>query len=120
MTASPPAASSGEPKDPSVQGSGNGPNIPDAETTTQVAIDILVQQLRRKEGNWVEWGKACQTLQKAKMSTQDIFEATGFEPIQQTQLIVASQVIDSMLAGGVSEKAKTHYQRQGSDSLYEF
>lgn len=96
------------------------PNIPDANTTTKAAIDTLLQQLRRKEGNWVEWGKACQTLQKAKMSTQAIFEATGFEPIQQNQLVVGAQVFDSMVAGNVSEPAKTHYQRQGSDSLYEF
>ena len=95
-------------------------SIPDTQTTTQDAIDALVHQLRRKEGSWVEWGKACQTLQKAKMTAQAIFEATGFEPIQQNQLIVAAQVFDSMVVGGVSEKAKAHYQTRGSDSLYEF
>lgn len=95
-------------------------NIPDPEATAQEAIETLKQQLRRKEGNWVEWGKACQTLQKTGMDTQSIFEATGFEPIQQNQLIVASQVFDSMVAGGVSEKAQAHYQTRGSDSLYEF
>lgn len=100
--------------------SGNAPEIPDAQTTTQAAIDTLLKQLRRKEGNWVEWGMACQTLQKAKMNTQDIFEATGFEPIQQNQLIVAAQVFNSMLDGGVSEATKNHYQTRGSDSLYEF
>ena len=95
-------------------------DIPDAETTTQTAIDTLVTQLRRKQGSWVEWGKACQTLQKTGMNPQAIFEATGFEPIQQNQVIVASQVFDSMVAGGVSEQAKAHYQLRGSDSLYEF
>ncbi len=90
------------------------------QTTTQSAIDTLQNQLRRKEGNWVEWGKACQTLQKTGMMPQAIFEATGFEPIQQNQLIVAAQVFDSMVAGGVSEAARAHYQTRGSDSLYEF
>ena len=95
-------------------------SIPNADETTQEAIEALQTQLRRKEGNWVEWGKACQTLQKTGMTPQAIFEATGFEPIQQNQLIVAAQVFDSMVAGGVSEKAKTHYAERGSDSLYEF
>ncbi|MGB7251324.1 MAG: RuBisCO accumulation factor 1 [Phormidesmis sp.] len=95
-------------------------DIPDTQETTQAAIDTLQAQLRRKEGNWVEWGKACQTLQKTGMSPQAVFEATGFEPIQQNQLIVASQVFDAMVAGGVSEAAKAHYQTRGSDSLYEF
>ncbi len=95
-------------------------NIPTAQATTQETIDTLQSQLRRKEGNWVEWGKACQTLQKAGMMPQAIFEATGFEPIQQNQLIVAAQVFDSMIAGGVSEAARVHYQTRGSDSLYEF
>lgn len=95
-------------------------DIPDPQATAQAAIDTLRGQLRRKEGNWVEWGKACQTLQKTGMTPQEVFEATGFEPIQQNQLIVAAQVFDSMVAGGVSEKAKAHYQTRGSDSLYEF
>lgn len=95
-------------------------SIPDANETTQEAIATLQTQLRRKEGNWVEWGKACQTLQKTGMTPQAVFESTGFEPIQQNQLIVASQVFDSMVAGGVSNKAKSHYETRGSDSLYEF
>lgn len=93
----------------------------EAETKTDSAeIQEIIHQLRRKEGNWVSWGQSCQALQKAKMSTQEIFEATGFEPIQQNQLIVASQVFASMEAGGVSDAAKVHYQQRGSDSLYEF
>lgn len=95
-------------------------SVPTPETTTQAAIDTLQGQLRRKEGNWVDWGKACQTLQKTGMMPQAIFEATGFEPIQQNQLIVAAQVFDSMIAGGVSEPARAHYETRGSDSLYEF
>ena len=95
-------------------------SIPNADETTQEAIETLKSQLRRKEGNWVEWGKACQTLQKTGMTPQAVFEATGFEPIQQNQLIVAAQVFDSMVVGGASEKTKAHYAQRGSDSLYEF
>lgn len=90
------------------------------QNTDQAELDHIIHQLRRKEGNWVSWGQSCQALQKAKMSTQDIFEATGFEPIQQNQLIVASQVFASMESGGISDAAKAHYQTRGSDSLYEF
>ncbi len=92
----------------------------DSNDPGQPEIQATIQNLRRKEGTWVDWGKACQTLQKAKMNPQAIFEATGFEPIQQNQLIVAAQVFGSMLAGGISEQTKTHYQTRGSDSLYEF
>ena len=83
-------------------------------------LEPIIHGLRRKDGNWVTWGQSCQALQKAKMTAQEIFEATGFEPIQQNQLIVASQVFASMEAGGVSEATKAHYQIRGSDSLYEF
>lgn len=109
MTAYPPSASSAKP------GESDG-----SESLDQPEIQNTIQKLRRKEGSWVDWGRACQMLQKAKMSPQDVFEATGFEPIQQNQLIVAAQVFDSMLAGGVSEQTKAHYQNRGSDSLYEF
>lgn len=95
-------------------------NPADSQNLDSAETDQLIQQLRRKEGNWVFWGQACQALQKAKMSAQEIFEATGFEPIQQNQLIVASQVFTSMEAGGVSDATKAHYQTRGSDSLYEF
>ena len=110
MTAYPPSTSSAE-----SDGSDHSKRL-----ENQPEIQDTVQKLRRKEGNWVDWGKACQALQKAKLSPQDVFEATGFEPIQQNQLIVASQVFDSMLAGGVSEQTRAHYQNRGSDSLYEF
>ena len=109
MTASPS-------KPPSKSESG----APDAQLPDSKDVEKIIHQLRRKEGNWVSWGQSCQTLQKAKMSTQEIFEATGFEPIQQNQLIVAAQVFASMEAGGVSEAAKAHYATRGSDSLYEF
>ena len=97
---------------------------PDAFSQTQALsqaeIDRLIAQLRRKEGNWVSWGKACQALQKTGMDTQTIFESTGFEPIQQNQLTVAAQVYDSLVSGGAKDQTKAHYETRGSDSLYEF
>ena len=92
----------------------------ETKAISQAEIDSLTQQLRRKEGNWVAWGKACHALQKTGMDTQVIFETTGFEPIQQNQLVVAAQVFDAMVSGGVSDQAKAHYETRGSDSLYEF
>jgi Rubisco accumulation factor 1 alpha helical domain/Rubisco Assembly chaperone C-terminal domain/Rubisco accumulation factor 1 helix turn helix domain len=90
-------------------------------TENQSTIDTaaLLLMLRRKEGNWVSWGKACQQLQKAGLNPQEIFEGTGFEPIQQNQIIVGAQVFDSMLSIGVAPATQTHYERVGSDSLYE-
>ncbi|GAC1467576.1 MAG: hypothetical protein NVS2B14_15620 [Chamaesiphon sp.] len=82
-------------------------------------IEELLLLLRRKEGTWVDWGQACAKLQKAGYSTQAIFEQTGFEPVQQNQIIVASQVYNTMVNAGVSAQVRSHYQRTGSDSLYE-
>lgn len=84
-----------------------------------VDFATLVTQLRRKQGNWVEWGKACQSLQKAGMKPQQVFEETGFEPTQQNQIIVASQVYDSVIAASVSDKIQQYFQQRGSDILYE-
>ena len=85
----------------------------------EVNIEALTRQLRRKEGNWVSWGRACQTLQKAGLNPQKIFEETGFEPIQQNQIIVAAQVYDSVVKVGTTEAVQTHFEQQGSDLLYE-
>jgi hypothetical protein len=79
----------------------------------------LLQSLRRKEGNWVEWGQACQQLQKAGLSQQQIFEQTGFEPIQQNQVIVAAQVYSSIANGDAEPHVLSRFERTGSDSLYE-
>jgi hypothetical protein len=89
------------------------------DNQTPIDTEALLLMLRRKESNWVEWGKACQKLQKAGLNPQEIFEATGFEPIHQNQIIVGSQVFDSMISVGIAPATETHYQRQGSDSLYE-
>lgn len=84
-----------------------------------IPAEELLKKLRRKEGNWVEWGQACQTLQKAGYNPQTIFEETGFEPIQQNQVIVGAQVYTSMMNAGISEAARAHFQQRGSDILYE-
>ena len=89
------------------------------DNQTPIDTEALLLMLRRKEQNWVEWGKACQKLQKSGLNPQEIFEATGFEPIQQNQIIVGSQVFDSMIGVGIAPATETHYNRVGSDSLYE-
>jgi Rubisco Assembly chaperone C-terminal domain/Rubisco accumulation factor 1 alpha helical domain/Rubisco accumulation factor 1 helix turn helix domain len=94
------------------------PNLGSTDATNEA--ENLLLGLRRKEGNWVKWGQACQSLQKAGYGAQTIFEETGFEPIQQNQVIVASQVYTSMVSAGVSEEVRTHFERTGSDTLYEF
>ena len=83
------------------------------------AIETLLRSLRQKQGNWVEWGKACQQLQKAGYNPQAIFEATGFEPIQQNQIIVGAQVYASIEKSGVSDAVRSHYSTRGSEILYE-
>jgi len=92
-------------------------NLPQSDAPIDAAQ--LLQSLRRKEGSWVEWGRHCQTLQKAGHSPQSIFEATGFEPIQQNQLTVAVQVFDTILKVGVTEAVQAHFEQKGSDILYE-
>lgn len=87
---------------------------------TDEEVENLLRLLRRKEGNWVEWGKACQQLQKAGHSPQKIFEDTGFEPIQQNQITVAAQVYASLVAANATEATQAHFERKGSDILYEF
>lgn len=92
-------------------------NLPPA---AEIDTDALVRSLRRKEGSWFTWGNACQQLQKAGYSPQQIFEATGFEPIQQNQITVAAQVYSSIVAAGVSPEVRSRFEQSGSDTLYEF
>ncbi|MGA7934364.1 MAG: RuBisCO accumulation factor 1 [Kovacikia sp.] len=94
-------------------------DFPKFEARSNLDVERLLLSLRRKEGNWLEWGQACQTLQKAGYDPQSLFEETGFEPIQQNQIIVAAQVYASILDLGVSEAVKNHFERKGSDVLYE-
>jgi hypothetical protein len=98
----------------------NNPN-PNSQPSNEIGnAEELVQLLRRKEGTWVDWGQACATLQKSGYNSQKLFEETGFEPIQQNLVIVASQVYTSLVTGGASEQVRSHFQQKGSDILYEF
>ena len=89
------------------------PEIPDIDT------EDLIFKLRRKMGTWLEWGEACQRLQKANISPQEIFENTGFEAIQQNQIIVAAQVFRSIAAENAPAHVIEHFTQRGSDVLYE-
>jgi hypothetical protein len=79
----------------------------------------LLQLLRHKEGTWVQWGLACQMLQKMGENSLAIFENTGFEPIQQNQIVVASQVYASLQAGNAADIVLAHFEQKGSDILNE-
>jgi hypothetical protein len=81
--------------------------------------ESLFLMLRRKQGSWVEWGQACQQLQKAGHSPQAIFEATGFEPIQQNQVMVAAQVYVGLVQANADAAVLEHFGHRGSDILYE-
>lgn len=94
------------------------PNAPNPENASELAQELL-RKLRQKQGNWVEWGQAIAYLQKSGYNPQEIFEATGFEPIQQNQVVVGAQVYNSLEKVGASEAAKAHYAIRGSDVLYE-
>jgi Rubisco Assembly chaperone C-terminal domain/Rubisco accumulation factor 1 alpha helical domain/Rubisco accumulation factor 1 helix turn helix domain len=87
-----------------------------SEETTQE----ILRSLLHKEGNWIDWGNACQKLQKAGYNTQFIFEQTGFQASQQNLIIVAAQVYDSLIATNVTEDLLAYYQGPKSDILYEF
>ncbi len=86
---------------------------------SEVNAEELLRSLRQKQGTWIEWGQACQQLQKAGYTPQAIFEETGFEPIQQNQIIVAAQVYKSLVNGNAPANVLAHFQQKGSDSLYE-
>jgi hypothetical protein len=79
----------------------------------------LLKLLRHKEGTWVQWGIACQMLQKMGENSLAIFENTGFEPVQQNQIVVASQVYASLKAGEAADIVLAHFEQKGSDILNE-
>lgn len=85
-----------------------------------IDADALLLQLRRKQGTWVEWGQACSQLQKAGYKPDRIFEETGFEPVQQNQVMVAAQVYTSLTKAEINETVRSHFYQKGSDILYEF
>lgn len=92
------------------------PEVPGSEMPD---TEILVQSLRRKQGNWVEWAQACQYLLKHGFNAQSLFEATGFEPIQQNQIITAAQVYENVVACEAPAAVQEHFRQQASDVLYE-
>ncbi|WP_414581309.1 RuBisCO accumulation factor 1 [Scytonema sp. PCC 10023] len=79
----------------------------------------LLRKLRQKQGTWVEWGVAIAQLQKLGYDPQAIFEATGFEQVQQNQVVVGAQVYNSIEKAGASVAVRSHYSTRGSDVLYE-
>lgn len=86
---------------------------------TTAQTQALLLGLRRKQGNWVQWGESCQTLQKAGMNPQAIFEETGFEPIQQNQVMIAAQVFHNLMQADIPSPVQDHFRERGSDLLYE-
>lgn len=99
----------------------NHPQASDAhaQMSDDEALSLL-HSLRRKEGSWVEWGVACQRLQKEGYTPQQIFEETGFEPIQQNQVIVAAQVYEAIAQADGIDAVREHFSQRGSDILHEF
>ena len=87
--------------------------------SNQLDIEATLTSLRQKRGSWVEWGNAIAQLQKAGQTPQQIFEATGFEPVQQNQVIVGAQVYASLEKTNASEAVRSHFTQKGSDILYE-
>lgn len=86
---------------------------------TPEAAQELKRSLLHKEGNWVDWGKACQKLQKAGYHPQSIFEETGFQGSQQNLVIVAAQVYESIAQGAASSALLNYFLGPYSDVLYE-
>ncbi len=91
-----------------------------SDSSAPLDIDALLLSLRRKEGAWVDWAKACQQLHKAGVSPQAIFEATGFEQIQQNQIMVGVQVYEGLVSLKASPAVLEYFGHKGSDILYEF
>ncbi|MFQ3680364.1 MAG: RuBisCO accumulation factor 1, partial [Pseudanabaenaceae cyanobacterium] len=83
----------------------------DAET------QALLQTLRRKDGGWVDWGRACRQLQQQRLSPQTVFEETGIEPTYQNQLAVAFGVWESLQAA--PPEVLAYFAADGSEALYE-
>lgn len=95
------------------------PNPGNSDNLNEEEFQQLLQKLRQKQGSWVEWGEEIARLQKSGYTPQTIFEATGFEPIQQNQVIVGAQVYHSIVKANVSEAVRAQYWQRGSDVLYE-
>ena len=92
----------------------------DKPQLTETEAEELMRSLLHKEGNWVDWGKSCQKLQKSGYTSQQIFEVTGFQGSQQNLVIVAAQVYDSLIKSDASENLLAYFTGPRSDVLYEF
>jgi hypothetical protein len=79
----------------------------------------IMRSLLHKEGNWTNWGKNCQILQKNGYNPQEIFEQTGFQSSQQNLIIVAFNVYESLIKENASEELLNYYIGPRSDVLYE-
>ncbi|NJM28113.1 MAG: hypothetical protein HC856_07520, partial [Pseudanabaena sp. RU_4_16] len=93
---------------------------PTSIDTEALDTEALIVSLLHKEGTWVQWGNACQKLQKLDSIPRLFFEQTGFEPIHQNQLIVAAQVYEGLGKGNASGYVLEYFEARGSDILYEF
>jgi len=82
--------------------------------------DELLRSLRQKQGNWIDWGHACEQLQKGGYTNQGIFEETGIEAVYQNLVIVGARVYETLVEANVAEEIKTYYTGPRSDVLYEF
>ena len=97
-------------------------NLPQ-QSQTKLSIEEaqeLMRSLLHKEGSWVDWGKACQQLQKAGYTAQKIFEETGFQASQQNLVIVAAQVYNSIAQADLAEEVLQYFRGPRSDVLHEF
>ncbi|HIK11341.1 MAG TPA: hypothetical protein IGS52_13940 [Oscillatoriaceae cyanobacterium M33_DOE_052] len=86
---------------------------------SEAAATELLEILSRKQGTWVDWGRACQQLHKAGYKPDVIFEQTGFQAVQQNQIGVAAQVFDSIVKAGASDEVQSYYTGPRADVLYE-
>jgi len=90
------------------------------DSLTSEAIAQLLQQLRHREGNWLDWGRAAQQLRGVGYDAKALMEETGWVPLDQNQLIVAVQVYDTLVESGMpQEKRSQLLRREGSEIIYE-
>lgn len=82
-------------------------------------VEAALDRMRRKQGSWVDWGRDCRQAQRSGYTPQGIFEATGFEPTQQNQIVVGMQVYEGLEKAEAPAAVLSHFQQRGSDVLYE-
>lgn len=92
---------------------------PGSAPLTPDQAQALLHSLLHKEGSWVDWGHQCRQLQQAGYGAEVIFEASGFQKVQQNLVIVAAQVYESLVQEGVNPEVLQYYLGPKSDVLYE-